>query len=71
MSGIMKSIIKRAEIANKPEDGDYYDEEGFLVCGKCHTRRQVEILMPDLEKKPFDPGGQGEDQGPGVLPVQG
>ena len=55
MSGIMKNIIKRAEIANKPEDGDYYDDEGFLVCGKCHTRRQVEILMPDLEKKPFDP----------------
>lgn len=30
MSGIMRSIIKRAEIANRPEDGDYYDDEGFL-----------------------------------------
>lgn len=49
MSGIMRSIIKRAEIANRPEDGDYYDDEGFLVCGKCHTRRQVEIDMPDLD----------------------
>ena len=55
MSGIMRSIIKRAEIANRPEDGDYYDDEGFLVCGKCHTRRQVEIDMPDLDKIPFDP----------------
>lgn len=55
MSGVMKSIIKKAEAVNRPEDGDYYDAEGFLVCGKCHTRRQVEILMPDLEKKPFDP----------------
>lgn len=55
VSGIMKGIIKRAEIANKPEEDDYYDDEGFLVCGKCHTRRQVEILMPDLERQPFDP----------------
>ena len=55
MSGIMKSIIKRAEAANKPEESDYYDDEGFLVCGKCHTRRQVEIDMPDLERVPFDP----------------
>lgn len=49
MSGIMKSIIKSAEAANKPEEGDYYDEDGFLVCGNCHTRRQVEIDMPDLK----------------------
>ena len=55
VSGIVKGIIKRAEIANKPEEDDYYDDEGFLVCGKCHTRRQVEILMPDLERQPFDP----------------
>lgn len=55
MSGIMKSIIKSAEAANKPEEGDYYDEDGFLVCGNCHTRRQVEIDMPDLERVPFDP----------------
>ena len=55
MSGIMKSIIKSAEAANKPEEGDYYDEDGFLVCGNCHTRRQVEIDMPDLERVPFNP----------------
>ena len=34
------SIIAAAERANPPEQGDYYDEEGFLVCGKCHTRRE-------------------------------
>ena len=26
MSGIMKSIIKSAEAANKPEEGDYFTE---------------------------------------------
>jgi len=64
MSGIMKAIIKRAVNANQPEDGDYFDEEGFLVCGKCHTRRQVEILMPDLEKQPFDPDAKVKTKGP-------
>lgn len=26
---------------------DYTDEQGFLVCGKCHTRKQAEIQWPD------------------------
>lgn len=26
-----------------------------MVCGKCHTRRQVEVNMPDLKAVPFDP----------------
>lgn len=43
MSGAMGYIIRKAEEANPPETGDYIDEEGFLCCGKCHTRRQVEI----------------------------
>ena len=47
MSGAMGYIIRKAEEANPPETGDYIDEEGFLCCGKCHTRRQVEIDMPD------------------------
>ena len=55
MSGIMGHIIRTAEKANPPEDGDYIDEEGFLCCGKCHTRRQVEIDMPDLSREPYDP----------------
>ena len=55
MSGIMGHIIRTVERANPPEDGDYIDEEGFLCCGKCHTRRQVEIDMPDLSRKPYDP----------------
>lgn len=48
------SIIKTAEQNNPPCEGDYTDEEGFLCCGKCHTRRQAEIEAPDFttgEKK--------------------
>ena len=47
--------MAQAQRAGQPENGDYYDSEGFLVCGKCHTRRQVEVNMPDLKAVPFDP----------------
>lgn len=55
MSGIMGHIIRTADKANLMEDDDYIDAEGFLCCGKCHTRRQVEIDMPDLSREPYDP----------------
>lgn len=29
--------------APKKESGDYYDAEGFLMCGRCHTRKQIDI----------------------------
>lgn len=57
MSGIgevLNGVIKKAVENNPVEDGDYLDSEGFIVCGKCHTRRQVEIEVPDL--KSDEPG---------------
>jgi len=53
--GLLQGVVHQAQVANQPENGDYYDEEGFLVCGNCHTRRQVEVNMPDLRAVPFDP----------------
>lgn len=44
---LMNMVIRRAQQANPPADGDYTDEDGFVCCGKCHTRRQTEITMPD------------------------
>ena len=55
VSGALGGLMAQAQRAGKPENGDYYDSEGFLVCGKCHTRRQVEVNMPDLKAVPFDP----------------
>lgn len=26
-------------------EGDYRDEEGFLCCGKCHTRKEGDITI--------------------------
>lgn len=46
--GLLKPVIENARRANPTEEGDYLDSEGFLMCGKCHTRRQTEIELPDL-----------------------
>lgn len=55
VSGALGGLMAQAQRVGQPENGDYYDSEGFLVCGKCHTRRQVEVNMPDLKAVPFDP----------------
>lgn len=55
VAGALGGLIAQAQRAGQPETEDYYDSEGFLVCGKCHTRRQVEVNMPDLKAVPFDP----------------
>ena len=55
VSGALGGLMAQAQRAGQPENGDYYDSDGFLVCGKCHTRRQVEVNMPDLKAVPFDP----------------
>ena len=42
----LSPVVAAAERANPPADGDYLDDEGLLVCGKCHTRRQKIIQIP-------------------------
>lgn len=41
---------------------DYHDEEGYLCCGKCHTRKEREIILPFL-----DGTGQSYHRRVGVL----
>lgn len=43
---ILAPIIETAAGENAPSKDDYYDENGFLCCGKCHTRKQCEIRLP-------------------------
>lgn len=47
--GLLGPVIENARRNNPVEEGDYLDSEGFLVCGKCHTRRQTEIELPDTK----------------------
>lgn len=41
---IMAGMIQKS--LQNEESGDYYGEDGFLYCGKCHTRKQHEITLP-------------------------
>ena len=46
MSDAITGIIQRAQAGHKAEPGDFYDEEGFLVCGKCGDRRESLVQFP-------------------------
>lgn len=34
-------------------EGDYVDEEGLLVCCKCHTRKQCKVELFGIERTPY------------------
>lgn len=48
MEKAIRGIVAMANANNPQEDGDYYDADGFLMCGKCHTRKQREINLPEI-----------------------
>lgn len=44
---ILDGVVQRS--LQNQEPGDYMDAEGFLCCGKCHTRKQMDVTLPALE----------------------
>lgn len=48
IGNILAVLAKNAAANNPQEEGDFIDMEGFLVCGKCFTRRECDIDFPDL-----------------------
>jgi len=48
-----EQLISKIASTNTLKDGDYLDDEDFLICGKCHTRKQCEVnFLEKLSKKP-------------------
>ena len=45
LDDIVTSIAQNG-FRNSAEPDDYRDEDGFLCCGKCHTRKEAEIDFP-------------------------
>lgn len=39
------AMISRLATKDNSEPGDYYDDEGYLICHKCQTRKQFELEM--------------------------
>ena len=46
LENAVASLIVRANENLKVLDGDYFDEHGLLMCGKCNTPKQTIIEMP-------------------------
>ncbi len=47
LSNLLAPIVHRVAAENAPVEGDYYDDDGFLCCGKCHTRKECEVHLPE------------------------
>lgn len=48
IKNLIQPLMDIADRENPPEPEDYLDEEGFLVCGKCHQRRECIAHFPLL-----------------------
>lgn len=51
LDSLIATMAVNAEKASPLKDGDYYDDEGLLCCGKCRTRKEVVLDTPWGEKK--------------------
>ena len=48
----INALIDKSAEAIHFEDGDYYDENGLLMCGKCNTYKQTEVELFGEIKRP-------------------
>lgn len=49
----LNGIERTAAESIKAEMGDYFGEDGLLVCGKCHTPKQVRVNILGKERTPM------------------
>lgn len=54
-SEFVDSLESKAEQNTVFNEGDYYNEQGLLCCGKCRTPKQVVVEIPELglKRKPY------------------
>lgn len=46
LTGAFDGLQKRAAESIKAEQGDYFNDDGLLMCGKCNTPKQCKIQHP-------------------------
>ena len=46
LTGLWDGLEKASEESIKTEQGDYYNDDGLLMCGKCNTPKQCRIQNP-------------------------
>lgn len=49
----IESLAERTKTAIKERETDYRDKDGFLVCGNCNTRKEIEVVFPWGKIRPY------------------
>lgn len=54
-TNLIETMTRKASQDNHYEEGDYLNEDGLLMCGKCHTPKQCRFIATwdGKEKKPY------------------
>lgn len=53
LQNYIESLAEQSKTAVAVSETDYRDEEGFLMCGKCHTRKEIEVVFPWGRVRPY------------------
>lgn len=49
----INDVIEKSKTAIKSNEGDYINDDGLLMCGNCHTRKQVRIEILGQIRTPY------------------
>lgn len=49
----VESLIEKSKTAIPTNDCDYIGENGLLYCGKCHTKKQTEVMLFGTIRRPM------------------
>lgn len=54
-TNLIENMVREASQDSHYEKGDYHNEDGLLICGKCHTPKQCRFIAKwdGTEKKPY------------------
>lgn len=52
---VIDALVSTTEKNNIVNEGDYYNDKGLLVCGKCNTPKQIEVTALNMVKRPYIP----------------
>jgi DNA replication protein DnaC len=47
------NLIEKSKTAIQKNEGDYVGEDGLLYCGKCHTKKQTEVMVFGMKRRPM------------------
>lgn len=53
LKNFIDNVERKAALSIKTNEDDYIGEDGLLMCGKCHTRKQTRVNILGIEKTPY------------------